>query len=235
MTDALGFIVNDYTYDSYGRIETSSEAVANPFTYTAREFDSESGLYYYRARYYEPDSGRFLSEDPIGFAGGDVNLYRYVRNSPINFRDPLGLETLPLGDPVGGTPLNVSMRELAFAMGGTIAPAAAFAGGVPCALGALFGASAAANAAIFRNFAAGAIEQFNRNNATDDCQDSDKGPILPADETFLDIAEAIGIGAASGCATGMTAGFAGATAGFGATTGAVIGFIEGLLGPPPVP
>ena len=48
-------------------------------------------LYYYRARYYDPKTGRFLSRDPIGFAGGDVNLYRYVRNNPINFRDPYGL------------------------------------------------------------------------------------------------------------------------------------------------
>jgi uncharacterized protein RhaS with RHS repeats len=49
-------------------------------------------LYYYRARFYDPMIGRFLSEDPIGFSSGDVNLYRYVANNPINLIDPLGLE-----------------------------------------------------------------------------------------------------------------------------------------------
>ncbi|MBI4640627.1 MAG: RHS repeat-associated core domain-containing protein [Candidatus Tectomicrobia bacterium] len=50
----------------------------NPYTYTSREYDAESGLYYYRARYYDPRSGRFLSEDPLRFLGGDLNLYAYV-------------------------------------------------------------------------------------------------------------------------------------------------------------
>ena len=49
---------------------------------------------YYRARYYNPETGRFISEDPIGFAGGDNNLYRYVKNASLISRDPLGLFTL---------------------------------------------------------------------------------------------------------------------------------------------
>ncbi len=52
---------------------------------------SDAGLYYMRARYYDPEVGRFISEDPIGFAGGDVNLYAYVSGNPINYVDPLGL------------------------------------------------------------------------------------------------------------------------------------------------
>jgi RHS repeat-associated protein len=63
----------------------------NPYTYTGREYDPETGLYYYRARYYDPATGRFLQQDPIGFASGDVNLYGYVGNNPINFIDPSGL------------------------------------------------------------------------------------------------------------------------------------------------
>jgi RHS repeat-associated protein len=66
-------------------------AVQQPFTYTGREYDSETGLYYYRARYYDTKVGRFISKDPIGFLGGDFNLSRYVWNSPTNLIDPLGL------------------------------------------------------------------------------------------------------------------------------------------------
>ncbi len=91
ITDSAGLVVNSYDYDSYGNIEASFEGIANPFTYTAREFDAESGLYYYRARYYDPATGRFLSEDPTGFAARDLNLYRYVFNNPVNFNDPTGL------------------------------------------------------------------------------------------------------------------------------------------------
>jgi RHS repeat-associated protein len=57
---------------------------------TGREFDKETGLYYYRARYYDPMEGRFISKDPIGFDGGDVNLYGYVQNNTINNTDPNG-------------------------------------------------------------------------------------------------------------------------------------------------
>lgn len=67
--------------------ESSGRAV----TYTARELDTESGLYLYRARYYDPQTGRFLNEDPIGLAGGDQNLYAYVFDDPINNTDPSGL------------------------------------------------------------------------------------------------------------------------------------------------
>ena len=68
-----------------------SPDINQPFTFTSREYDSESGLYFYRARYYDPRAGRFITKDPIGFLGGDVNMYRYVFNNPVNLRDPLGL------------------------------------------------------------------------------------------------------------------------------------------------
>ena len=58
--------------------------------FTGREWDSETGLYYYRARYYDPKAGRFISDDPIGFAGGP-NLRSYVKNNPATMTDPLGL------------------------------------------------------------------------------------------------------------------------------------------------
>ena len=61
----------------------TGEASDNPFQYTGRENDG-TGLYYYRARYYSPELQRFISRDPIGLGGGDVNFYRYVGNSPVN-------------------------------------------------------------------------------------------------------------------------------------------------------
>ena len=64
---------------------------SQPFTFTGREYDPESGLYYYRARYYDASTGRFISKDPIGFEGGDTNLYAYAGNNPVNFVDPTGL------------------------------------------------------------------------------------------------------------------------------------------------
>ena len=62
----------------------------NPYCYTGREFDSRE-LYYYRARYYDPTIGRFISKDPIEFLAGDTNFYRYVGGDPVNFVDPSGL------------------------------------------------------------------------------------------------------------------------------------------------
>ena len=59
-------------------------------TFTGRFQDPESGLIYYRARYYDPQTGRFTSEDPMGFLAGDANFYRYVFNDPVNLTDPSG-------------------------------------------------------------------------------------------------------------------------------------------------
>ena len=92
LTDENGTIVNAYDYDSYGGLETSVEGISSPFSYTGREFDAESGLYYYRARYYDASIGRFLNEDPTQFLSGTVNFYAYVTNNPVSFRDPSGLQ-----------------------------------------------------------------------------------------------------------------------------------------------
>lgn len=93
--DALGSITSlstptaalasTYTYDSFGNLTASTGAVRNYFQYTGREFDPETNLDYYRGRYYDAGSGRFTSQDPIGYNGG------YVRNNPILLADPFGL------------------------------------------------------------------------------------------------------------------------------------------------
>jgi RHS repeat-associated protein len=90
-------IVERYSYDAFGQptikdvngtIRTAS-ALGNRFMFTGREYDSETGNYYYRARYYKPSIGRFLQTDPIGYAGG-LNLYTYCGNNPVVFTDPSG-------------------------------------------------------------------------------------------------------------------------------------------------
>lgn len=86
-----GAVVNHFVYDSFGQvISQTNSAVNSRYLFTGREFDSETGLYYYRARYYDQTTGRFLSQDPIGFAGEDTNLYRYVFNNPLSYTDPTG-------------------------------------------------------------------------------------------------------------------------------------------------
>lgn len=91
MTDANGDIVNKYAYTPFGILADSEETVPNPFRYAGKfgVMDDENGLLYMRARYYDFDGGRFITKDPIGFAGG-VNLYAYTTN-PVNWVDPLGL------------------------------------------------------------------------------------------------------------------------------------------------
>jgi RHS repeat-associated protein len=94
LASTTGTVPTSYTYEPYGKTTVSGTASANFFGFTGRENDSTGtlSLYNYRIRSYSPALQRFLTEDPIGFAGGDVNLYAYVGNSPTNFTDPLGLE-----------------------------------------------------------------------------------------------------------------------------------------------
>ena len=104
-------IANTYTYDSFGKLTGFDGSLVNPFQYTGRESDSETGLYYYRARYYDTAIGRFTSMDPIGFKGGD-NYYAFVRNNPLLLRDPKG--TCPQGEPCVAPPLFDSLSAYLF-------------------------------------------------------------------------------------------------------------------------
>jgi len=91
LTDIAGAVSQSYAYSSFGKIESQLDLnFIQPYTFTAREFDLETGLYYYRARIYDASTGRFLQEDPIGFAGG-INVYVYGDSNPVNWIDPWGL------------------------------------------------------------------------------------------------------------------------------------------------
>jgi RHS repeat-associated protein len=94
VVDDSGTVLNHIVYDAFGGVTSQTdESVVFKYGYTAREFDAESGLQYNRARYLDTFTGKFISEDPISFQGGDSNLYRYVFNSPLNGTDPSGLQT----------------------------------------------------------------------------------------------------------------------------------------------
>lgn len=100
ITDALGSVVAEtnsseaiaanYSYDPYGATSFTGTASGNSQQYTGRENDG-TGLYFYRARFYSPATGRFLSEDPVRLRSGQSNNYAYVGGRPAMFRDPRGL------------------------------------------------------------------------------------------------------------------------------------------------
>ena len=97
LVDNSGTVVNHLTYDSYGNVVSETDAsVDSRYRFTGREWDEEIELHYYRARYYDGQTGRFISVDPIGFESETYNLYGYVDNNPINTKDPFGLYGLIL-------------------------------------------------------------------------------------------------------------------------------------------
>ena len=98
LSDENGDLVESYSYNVFGSPtiydgdgeEISVSAIGNPYMFTGRRYEQETGLYYYRLRDYNPSLGRFMQNDPIGYAGG-MNLYAYCSNNPTNWTDPLGL------------------------------------------------------------------------------------------------------------------------------------------------
>ncbi|AOY95578.1 hypothetical protein BKK79_27980 [Cupriavidus sp. USMAA2-4] len=91
LSDGLGATLEtQYRYEPYGKTRVLGQASRNTQQYTGRENDA-TRLYCYRARYYDPETGRFVSPDPIGWAAGQTNGYAYVGGDPIGYVDPDGL------------------------------------------------------------------------------------------------------------------------------------------------
>ena len=110
VTSNTGLLKDTIGYDGYGNVTSESDSAwTGRYTYTGRERDTVTGLYYYRERYLDGATARFLSQDPMGFGAGDSNLYRYVRNNPTGGTDPSGLQqpgspgSNPSKQPIYGT------------------------------------------------------------------------------------------------------------------------------------
>src|SRR5207248_389467 len=105
LTDHLGTVhdlanvpsnlVNRIEYSSFGNVVfQANQAAGDRFLFTGREYDMETGRYYYRTRTYDPQAGRFLEQDSLRFQAGDVNLNRYLDNNPLALTDPTGQSPL---------------------------------------------------------------------------------------------------------------------------------------------
>ena len=90
LSNSNGDSCQSYEYSAYGQVAASDPNHPNPYMFTGRRFDIETGLYYYRARYYNPHIGRFMQTDPVGYSAG-INWYAYCGNNPLNIMDPSGL------------------------------------------------------------------------------------------------------------------------------------------------
>ncbi|WP_372410409.1 RHS repeat-associated core domain-containing protein [Streptomyces luteireticuli] len=188
LTDAMGSVVglaNDdgtiaatYAYDPNGQVQSDGSASSNPYTFTGRE-DDGTGLLYYRSRYYDPATGRFISQDPIGQAGGP-NLYQYALSSPTTYTDPSGNNPMIAGCVVGGLMdggidwlgQRLSGRKVSWGQVATSAASGCLTGMFMDGLGAFMGARGGSKAA-----------QCLKNSFTPDT------PVLMADGTTKEIAD----------------------------------------------
>lgn len=111
ITSPADAVVNAYAYDPFGTPLAETEGITNAFKFSGQlgVRQTEDDLLFMRNRFYSPSLGRFMTEDPIGLAGGDVGFYRYVQNNPVNFVDPWGLWSFWFGGTaVVATPSNGS-------------------------------------------------------------------------------------------------------------------------------
>ncbi|NUQ39712.1 MAG: hypothetical protein HUU23_18370, partial [Caldilineales bacterium] len=133
LTNGAGVLVASYRYDPWGNLIAtggSNPNLTNPFRFAGREWDADSGLYYLRARYYDPDLGRFLSRDPLHLTMPGANHYLYAANNPANAGDPMGLDVANRRwwQTVGGVVIGVGAGVIFIATAPVSAPLAAAVG-----------------------------------------------------------------------------------------------------------
>nr|WP_246562084.1 RHS repeat-associated core domain-containing protein [Geobacter grbiciae] len=213
LTDSSANIVNRYAYTPFGAIGNQQEAISQPFKYVAKYgvMAEPNGLYYMKARYYDPSVGRFISEDPKGFDGGDVNLMAYTGNNPVMKTDPSGESGFTTGFEGAGT---------AFGFGGTVGIYGNFAHdsnkpwykGWSSSVTFVAGGGAAASV-----YGAAAGVHFSGNNANN---------VSDLNGTFLNAGRA-GLGALS---LGGYRSPDGSVTGAGITVGPAVGYIGGIAG-----
>ena len=159
LTDSLKRTVSGYAYDTFGTIVDQTEWLPQPFKFAGQfgVMAEPSGLYYMRARYYDPLVGRFISEDPTGFSGGDVNLYAYARNSAANFVDANGKIAFNAGAALVGAGIGVAVGTVsAIYNGGDVWQSALLGAATGATAGFTFGASLAVNAVAGASIGVGA-------------------------------------------------------------------------------
>ena len=96
LVDSSGTVVWQAAYSPFGKAEIVNDTVTNNLRFPGQFYDAESGLYYNFHRYYDPETGRYITADPIGLRGG-INLYSYVQNNPVNWIDPEGRSWITYG------------------------------------------------------------------------------------------------------------------------------------------
>ncbi|MBX7237433.1 MAG: right-handed parallel beta-helix repeat-containing protein [Caldilineales bacterium] len=151
LTNGAGVLVASYRYDPWGNLIAtggSNPALTNPFRFAGREWDADSGLYYLRARYYDPDLGRFISRDPLHLTMPGANHYLYAGNNPANTGDPMGLDATNRRwwQTLGGIAVGVGAGIAFIATAPVSGPLALAAGAT--VVGGLAGGSAAAGSEI---------------------------------------------------------------------------------------
>uniref|UniRef100_UPI001FCB7F33 RHS repeat-associated core domain-containing protein n=1 Tax=Paenibacillus camerounensis TaxID=1243663 RepID=UPI001FCB7F33 len=208
IVDSSGTVKNYYSYDAWGTITSQKEEISNSFKYAGETFDAETGLYYLRARYYDPSIGRFLNEDTYeGQIDNPLsqNLYTYVHNNPLIYNDPTGhfvgtITGAILGGIVGGITAAIQKTNIKAGIAGGAVTGAIGGAALDLTLatgGATFVISLSIAAGALGGAAGDVVNQAGNNLA--------KGKSATSDLNVQSILINAGIGAASGVLGGATA------------------------------